>query len=132
MHVSVLSCEQIFTTTQHYDAFQCCIVTAVKTHCNKADLILYFNIIVIEVGACIFIKCFFLPLPVLCSLYVTLIKPARSLFYARFVSCECDAHNQWLVLPITPTHAHSVTIEIKSMGTRVRREGLVVKISFLD
>ena len=110
MRVSVLSCEHTCTTIQHYNAFQCCIVTAMKTHCNKADLILYFNIIIIEVDACIFIKCVFLPLLVLCSLYVTLIKPARSNFYAFYVSCETDSHNQILVLPITPTHAQSVII----------------------
>ena len=40
VHVSVLSCEHICTTTQHYNAFQCFIVSAMKTHGNKADLIL--------------------------------------------------------------------------------------------
>ena len=39
MHVSVLSCEHTCTTTQHYNAFQCFVVTAMKTHGNKADLI---------------------------------------------------------------------------------------------
>ena len=32
-----LSCEHICTTTQHYNAFQCFIVTAMKPHGNKAD-----------------------------------------------------------------------------------------------
>ena len=40
VHVSVLSCEHTCTTTQHYNAFQCFIVTAMKTRGNKADLIL--------------------------------------------------------------------------------------------
>ena len=40
VHVSVLSCEHTCTTTQHYNASQCFIVTAMKTHDNIADLIL--------------------------------------------------------------------------------------------
>ena len=39
--MSLLSCEHTCTTIQHYNAFQCFIVTAIKTHGNKADLILY-------------------------------------------------------------------------------------------
>ena len=38
--MSVLSCEHTCTTIQHYNAFQCFIVTAMKTHDNKAELIL--------------------------------------------------------------------------------------------
>ena len=41
--MSVLSCEQTYATTQHYKAFQCFIVTAMKTHDNKADLILSYR-----------------------------------------------------------------------------------------
>ena len=40
VHVSELSCEHTYTTTQHYNAFKCFIVSAIKTHGNKADLIL--------------------------------------------------------------------------------------------
>jgi len=102
VQVSVLSCEHNCTTTQHYNAFQCFIVIAMKTHCNKADLILYFNIVIIEVEACILIKCVFLPISVWCSLYVTLYKSARSNFCARCLSGERDTHNQWLVLQSLP------------------------------
>jgi len=38
VHVSVLSCEHTCTTSQHYNAFQCFIVTAMKTHGDKTDL----------------------------------------------------------------------------------------------
>ena len=41
VHANVLSCEHTCTTTQHYNAFQRFIVTAMKTNGNKADLILY-------------------------------------------------------------------------------------------
>ena len=43
MHVSVLSRERISTTIQHYNAFQCFIMTAGKTHRHKADLILKYD-----------------------------------------------------------------------------------------
>ena len=43
MHVSVLSCEHTCTTAQRYNAFQCFIVTAMKTHDNKADIISYLS-----------------------------------------------------------------------------------------
>ena len=44
VHVSVLSCEHTYTTTQHDNAFQCFIVTTTKTHkYNKADLIVSSN-----------------------------------------------------------------------------------------
>jgi len=39
VHVSISSCEDICTTTQHYNAFQYFIVTAIKTHGYKVDLI---------------------------------------------------------------------------------------------
>ena len=38
VHVSVLSGEHTCTTSQHYNAFQCVIVTAMKTHGDKTDL----------------------------------------------------------------------------------------------
>ena len=38
VHVSVLSSLHTCSTTQHYIAFQCCIITAMKTYGNKADL----------------------------------------------------------------------------------------------
>ena len=35
-----MSCKHTCSTTQHYNAFRCFIVTAMKTHDNKADLML--------------------------------------------------------------------------------------------
>ena len=40
VHLSILSCEITCTTIQRYNAFQCFIVTTMKTRGNKADLIL--------------------------------------------------------------------------------------------
>ena len=40
VHMSALPYEHTCTMTQHYNAFHCFIVTALKTHANKADLIL--------------------------------------------------------------------------------------------
>ena len=34
-----MSCEHTCTITQHYNTIQCFIVTAMKTHGNKADLV---------------------------------------------------------------------------------------------
>ena len=43
VHVNILSCEHTCTTTQHYNAFQSFIVTAMKTHDDKADIVLSHN-----------------------------------------------------------------------------------------